>query len=130
MDTDFYPAVRAKIAGVELMGDFDTGAFQTFLSDEISRRGILDHLRDTETEFHLGEPYQFFSKKLSVSLLDGGGAEQTKEITVAVVERWGDTAFIKVNRERKVLFGRDLLRAFRIEIYLNSDNRITRVRFL
>jgi hypothetical protein len=128
---DFYPAIEARIANNKLWGDFDTGAFQTFLSDEISRRGRLDFSRDTETEYHLGEPYKYFAKKLNICLFDGkDGTEQSKELTVAVVERWKESSFTKVNKKRKALLGRDLLRTFKMEIYLNSATRETRIRFI
>jgi len=127
---DYYPAIRAKVNGVEILDDFDTGAPQTYVSDGLVKRGWLSFMRDSEVGYVLGSSFNFFTTKVKITLFDADGSEHTQEIPVAVVEGWDSSAFKHVNSKRVVLFGRDLLRAFEVEVTLDSKNRVTRVRFI
>lgn len=128
---DYYPTLNIKLGDVVLEDDFDTGALQTLVAEELVKRSFLDAIRDSRgTSSHLGEPYQYRTKQVKVTITDSDGAVQTKDLPVAVVQDWGNSPFVKVNPHRRVLLGRDILRAFKVEVCLDSQNRITRIRFL
>lgn len=124
---DYYPTIRIAIGETYLTDDFDTGAYQTHVSDEIVKRGILDAVRDSD---HLGQSYRFFTKKIKVGLTDERGAEQVGETPVSVVLDWDDSPFVAVNRKRRVLVGRDILRLFCVDVSLNSSAKQSRIRFV
>jgi CheY-like chemotaxis protein len=128
-ENDYYPTLCVKIGVNDLVGDFDSGAVQTIVSDQLIEPGILDSPRK-RSAMHLGKPYVYFPKKVRLSITDADGSEQTQEIPVSVVEDWDNSPFTAVNQSRKTLFGRDILRAFQLEVSLDSKRRITRVRFL
>jgi hypothetical protein len=127
---DFYPAIRVRLGDIEIQEDFDTGATQTFVAEELVKKSIFHFLREYRTESHLGNPYEFLTKQIEICLIDSSGKMQTKELPVAVVKNWASSPFTSVNPKRRVLLGRDLLRAFQVEVCLDSLNHITRVRFL
>jgi hypothetical protein len=127
---DYYPAIRVRIGSIELREDFDTGAEQTIVAEDLVKMGILSFLREYSADFHLGDRYEFLTQQVEISLVDSSGNALTRELPVAVVKDWVKSPFTKVNRKRKVLLGRDLLRAFQVEVCLDSHNRVTRVRFL
>ncbi len=126
---DFYPTLRLRIGNNEIEEDFDTGAPRTHVSDDLVVRGRFDFLRDSSGE-HLGEPYSFFTKPVTVSLVDPTGNMETSELLVNVVKDWYQTAFVSVNANRQCLLGRDLLGVFDVELVLNSKTRTTTIRLL
>lgn len=127
---DYYPKIRARINNVEIVDDFDTGSPQTFVSDKVVKKGVLSFFRSSEKGYILGSSFDFSTIKVKLALLDSSGVEQIREIPVAVVEGWDGSAFKERNADRRILYGRDLLRAFEVEVCLDSQKRVTRVRFL
>lgn len=126
---DYYPAFVATIDKTELTDDFDTGAQHTFVSDEVVEAGLFDRWRDSEVP-HLGKDFKLITKNIELTLVDSAGVTRSRSIPVIVIKDWRRSSFTHFNDKRKVLFGRDILRAFEIEISLNSQKRITRIRFL
>lgn len=126
---DYYPTIKIQIGDTELQDDFDTGAQQTMIAEELIKRGILDHIRAYEGE-HLGLSFQYLTKQVPVTITDSAGNVQTKKLPVAIVINWDESPFTRANKKRRVLFGRDILRAFEVEVCLNSRDHITQVRLL
>lgn len=125
--TDYYPTLKVCIGEQELIDDFDTGAFQTQVSDEIVRRSPLDALQYKETE-HLGEKVNFFTKTIPIVLFCDNGNELSSRIPVRVIINWNQSTFVKINPNRQVLLGRDLLRAFSsIKVILLPKDHLTSV---
>jgi hypothetical protein len=126
---DRYPTVRVRLGDEMLVDDFDTGAVQTFASDQIVRRSFIDVFRRCDVP-HMGASFRFFTKRVDATIFDENGVSITKQLTVAVVENWDESPFKAVNVDRRALFGRDLLREFNVEFVLDSRAHQTRVRFL
>ena len=127
---DRYATLRIKIGNRLLVEDFDTGAEQTHVARELVERGLLDFARSSEKLSHLGQPYEFFTKKIPVTLLANDGTEMEHKLTVSVVRNWTTSPFTKVNNERQVLVGRDVLRAFPVYITLDSRRCTTQLEFI
>jgi len=123
---DRFPRLAVKVASLDL-DDFDTGAMQTHLSDELlpltGNEAMVDHV-------HLGRPYRSATTRVDINLIAHNGAERTASIPVRVVENWASSPFVTVNPSRKMLIGRDILRAFRVEIRLNSLTNRSEVHFI
>lgn len=126
---DHYPTIKATVGKLVLEDDFDTGAGCTFVSDAIVRKGPLNFWRDLDG-VHLGKSYRYFVKREQLDLWDLGGTTQTSEVMITVVKDWDNSPFVEVNKNRRILFGRDVLRAFKVEVHLDSLNHVTWVRFL
>ena len=123
---DYYPTIKATLGNVALQDDFDTGASCTLVSDGLVKK---EHLNFWMSHVHLGTPYKYFAKRHPVHLWDSRGTTQTSEVMIHVVEDWDHSPFVEINQNRRVLFGRDLLRAFKVEVLMDSVNRVTLVRF-
>jgi CheY-like chemotaxis protein len=126
---DYYPTINVLIGGKMLKDDFDTGAYQTFISEGLVTKGLFEFFRQYEG-IHLDQSFEFTTKKIKLSIVDFEGNTEAKDVPVAVVRDWLESPFTMVNKNRKALFGRDLLRAFQVEVSLDSKNKITRIRFL
>jgi len=125
---DAYPTIAVEIEGVSVEDDFDTGALQTMVSDEVVKKKFLDRWRGHST-LHLGESYEWFSRMVDVIVVCEDGTRIETSLPVAVVKEWSVSPFVRVNGSRKILVGRDLLRAVpNIEIILDSMCKTTRVR--
>lgn len=129
LKNDYYPRLSILIGEKELQDDFDTGAAQTFISEELVNKSLVEFFRQYEG-VHLDQSFEFTTKKIKISVIDSRGNTQEKSIPVAVVKKWDDSPFTRVNKKRKALLGRDLLRAFQVEVCLDSQNLLTRVRLL
>jgi CheY-like chemotaxis protein len=125
---DFYPCIKLRLTDI-VSDDFDTGAFQTHVSDELVQLGVLDHVRGNNST-HLGQDYRLVTKKIKVCLVAEDGTERAADLTVCVVKDWRNSPFVDVNGRRKILIGRDIFRAFNVEIALNSQSRRSSIRFL
>ena len=126
---DFYPCIRLRLTDI-VSDDFDTGAVQTHVSDELVPVGLLDAVRGAAAGIHLGQSYRSVTKNIKVCLIAEDGTERESNLTVSVVKDWKNSAFVDVNGRRKMLIGRDILRAFNVEISLNSQSRKSTIRFL
>jgi proline iminopeptidase len=129
-ENDFYPALKAGIRDSEYLDDFDTGAQQTCISDSIIERGILNFLQQDIDSEHLGSPYKYFTKKVGVTIQDNSGIRIEQIIPLRVIDNWGNSPFVMINPNRRVLFGRDILQAFELEVRLNSQKKISNVSHL
>jgi hypothetical protein len=79
---------------------------------------------------HLGGGYDFCTKRIDIGVVGDDGTVEMANIPVNVVKRWGGTTFVKYNIHRRALVGRDLLRAIRMTVTLDSNDHETRVTFL
>jgi CheY-like chemotaxis protein len=127
-ENDHFPRVSIRIDDLHIE-DFDTGAIQTHVSDDLVRPGLFERTGWTIQE-HLGREFQWKTKRIVLTLLGHDGSVRQAEVPVRVVKKWENSPFVHVNPERKILVGRDILRAFKVEIVLNSLDRSTEVRFL
>lgn len=124
---DYYPTLKIKIKNVSLEDDFDTGAYQTYVSDEVVTKGIFDFIRHSGNSKHLGQKFQYFTKKVPIEIISEDGERKTVEVAVSVVRDWKDSSFVRINPHRQILIGRDLLRASEIRIELDAKTRTSKV---
>ena len=124
---DYYPTLKGKLGKEFLIDDFDTGATQTVVSSSLVK---IDETDMWDEATHFDQVYQFLQKKIEMTLISTDGIERTELIPVRVVNSWETSPFRLVNGSRKILFGRDVLRAFKLEICLDSDKRITKINFI
>jgi CheY-like chemotaxis protein len=124
---DWYPTFHARVNGNDVEADFDTGAYCTYVPDDLVRKGLWNFSRDGT---HLGKPYKYFTKTVPFEVIDQAGVSSVREVAVAVVESWQETGFIDANPNRRCLVGRDLLRNFPVVIVLDSGLRTTIVRHI
>jgi hypothetical protein len=125
--TDYYPTLQAVVGSSTRKDDFDTGAPMTLVSDR------LVQIKESDISIprkHLEKPFQFTPKKINVTINASDGSSQTAKMVVGIVKDWGTSAFVDINKNRLVLFGRDILKTFDLEVCLNSKLRITRINFL
>jgi hypothetical protein len=127
---DYYPRLKVRIDGREVVDDFDTGAMMTMVSSDIVKKGELNFTMTASTGSHLGAMYSYFPARASIEIQDGQGNWEARKMPLAVVEDWGNSPFIRINRTRSALIGRDILRAFPVEITLNTASRTTTVRLI
>jgi CheY-like chemotaxis protein len=123
---DRFPRIAIKLSTL-LHDDFDTGAMQTHVSSDLVGLSIFDSLRPGS---HLGMPHKSATKRVKVTLVADDGVERTEVMPLVVVTDWDTSGFVKVNGLRKVLVGRDILRAFPVEITLNSKTGKSGMRFV
>jgi hypothetical protein len=127
-DGDSYPTLRLIIEGKHIIGDFDTGAYQTHVSDTIVNKGILDFVLSNDEGLHLGSSYRFFTKRVEVKITTDEGITRTNGIPIAFVEDWEKSPFVKINRKRIALIGRDVLTGFQIQVVLDGNSKKTHVQ--
>lgn len=125
---DYYPTLKAKLGKDFVIDDFDTGATQTVVSSSLVNIDPETDIWDESSLHNIS--YQFVKKQVDLTIMSSGGMERTARIPVMVVNGWDTSPFRLVNGSRKILFGRDVLRAFKLEICLDSDKRITRIKFI
>jgi CheY-like chemotaxis protein len=123
---DRFPRLAVKLQKLHY-DDFDTGAAQTYVSSDLVRLSPLDALRKGH---HLGRPFWATTKRINLVLVAHDGSERTAPLAVVVVNDWANTSFVDVNSTREVLIGRDVLRAFEVEIVLNSKTGHSKVTFI
>jgi len=126
-NNDYYPTIRIGVGERDIVGDFDTGAAQTVVSEELVKKGMFDSYRE---EAHLGGVYKCFVKNVTLTVVDDYGVRQERKVPIQVVPEWSATTFQTVNSNRLALIGRDVLRAFEMELLLDSHHRKTFVRLL
>ena len=126
---DIYPCITAIVGGVELVDDFDTGAAATFASDRLLPLGKWNFWAESETP-HLGRSFEYCPRNVPVTIAEHDGKKQTRQLSVVVIRDWVNSSFTMFNPDRQVLFGRDLLRTFDVEITLHGRTRETSVRII
>lgn len=125
-EKDYFPTFRLTMAGNEITDDFDTGAHQTQVSDDLIPKGILDAVQ-SKNSLHLGESYSFFTKKIDVKVSDNDLTHDSRKIAVRIIRDWVNSPFVKINKNRRALIGRDILRAFDLRVLLDSHKKETQV---
>ncbi len=134
---DAYPTLTIVLVGngqcLELTGDFDTGATGVFVdADLLSAYQIVKFLPTDQwsMETHLGEPFVFCPKALTVTLRADDGTERTEQnFGIACVLNWRQSPFVAINPNRTALIGRDICLRLQPKITLNFEAKTTSVAF-
>jgi len=116
---------------VELVSDLDTGASSTFLDYDFLRS--LDLLQPASGDYyelarHLGQIYQYVSKPLRVQLRSRTGKIYSCDAMVNCVPEWQASPFVKINPNRVVLVGRDLMLVLKPKVLLDFDALQTEIQ--
>jgi CheY-like chemotaxis protein len=124
---DYYPTISCSVEAIpgnpeSLLGDFDTGAIVTCISSEVVPIGVLDPLQDSK---HLEEEYEFTMKRIKFMLQDEQNQRASIQLPVYVIQDWRTSPFVKVNPQRQMLAGRDILNNLRLRVILDSVQRKT-----
>ena len=124
---DRFPRIAIKVKLSSWLDDFDTGAMQTHVSSRLVPLSMFDALMDGH---HLGIPHKVATKQVELTLVASDGSERTRTMPVAVIEDWDNSGFVKVNSTRQILIGRDVLRAFPVEVTLRARDGKSYVKFV
>lgn len=124
---DYYPTIPLTLIDKNeiIIGDFDTGAEQTHVSDRIILINELDFFSLQNGFFH--EDYEFTLQHLNIALNPEFGPRVAGKIPIAIVSDWEKSGFKKSNKERSLLVGRDVLNNFPIRVELDSRQKKTRI---
>lgn len=131
---DSYPTLPLTLGSssqvVKIIGDLDTGAFDTFADYEFLRvKNLLQPATGDYYEIarHLGQTYQFVSKLLHVQLSTSSGKAHALDVMINCVPDWHASPFVKINPDRVALVGRDILRALMPRVLLDFEARRTEI---
>lgn len=125
---DRYPTLSMAVHPVDgdataIVADLDTGSHIT----------LVDHdLAGVETTLwlsgrHLGQTFFWSPMRLDCELATTAGSSVRKELPAWQVRDWATSPFVRINASRRVLVGRDLLRAFGLHLVLRADDGTTEV---
>lgn len=120
---DWYPTLTLSFqsSNSELIGDFDTGASDTFISYEwLLENNIIEPI-DVWSTAAISTKGKFRSTilKLKISLISGNSKTQFLNIPVQVVKDFANSPFTLFNSTRIALIGRDLIRHFQASFIIN-----------
>jgi hypothetical protein len=116
---DQYPTLSLSVSGANgprtIVADLDTGSHATLLDAELT--GI-----SAATWFsgkHLGQPFLWAPIRADIAVATAD-AVLTRSVAVRQVRAWASSPFLRINPKRVALVGRDLMRAFGLEVVLRT----------
>jgi len=123
---DYYPAIKLKINSNDniftLVEDFDTGCEITHLNNKFFEN---EEIYDVSESFFWGK-YKFYEKSVNISLNTLTHGTITKEVNLYIVLDWHRSGFVRYNRNRNALVGRDIMKYFcEIDFTLNWGKKLT-----
>lgn len=135
---DAYPTLSAYFGppgvgdelfeGAATLADLDTGSPVVFVPWEATTNaGWLPASMVWRKDRHLGQDYEWRPCRIAVGVADAAGRRRRGEMTVIAVRSWERGPFIRVNRNRRALVGRNLLVALGLRVLLLADSRETEV---
>lgn len=134
---DLYPSLAVTVVGntstgetVEYLADFDSGSSTTVLdATRLQQAGFLGgRLERVETASHLGEPFQFSWRPLTLRLRCESGEERKQVVECCIVYCWAMSPWTRINPKREALAGRDLLLRFPASVELDGITKRTYIR--
>jgi hypothetical protein len=120
----FYPKLNFKLQSTEGYGHFDTGSNFSF----ISAKGInFPDAPSLQTDEFLNEEFEFVVTHMPIDIR-GTAKSHGKQIPhhrlqMGLVLDWEDSPFIKIDKNRSALFGRDLLEQIPEDILLQKQEQ-------
>lgn len=122
---DAYPTIPLRIDGVVLCADLDTGAHGTMLDGALSPAALDPPVWHLGT--HLGQRFAWAPGAADVEIRLADGATRTARLPIRWVRDWARSPFVRIQPERRALAGRDLLRAFGVEVHLRPREPATAI---
>jgi hypothetical protein len=123
---DSFPIFKAKIRGQDFNGDFDMSVLQTCISSRLVPHPFMSEF--PVEDFYLEHTYRFFVKNIEIIMEDIEGHLRSAQVLARVVENWQTSPFS--NSKHEILFGQDVLYAFKLELFSDPAQGIPRWRSL
>jgi len=131
---DYYPTfpltLRSAAKVVDIVGDFDTGASNTFVDYDF----LTDHnLIQPQVEdypivsLHLSQRFAYVAKWLQVEVPSNSGETRNLIARVFCVSNWNISPFVEINPNRTALIGRDILLELKPQVLLDFAKRQTEI---
>lgn len=119
------PLVLRSAAGSRgsLVADLDTGSHVTFLDADLVEETAVTWF----TGEHLGDAFFWTIASVDIELGRAAGAPLQKRMPVRVVRDWKASPFTRINPSRRMLVGRDFLRALSLSLVLRAPDAETEV---
>jgi hypothetical protein len=126
-DRDQYPTIPLAVhhlngTSILLDADLDTGSPVTFIDADLI--GVVGQ-KSWHSDIHLQQNYEWVPMLVSVSIETSAGVSNTKPVRALVVRNWKASSFVKINPARRMLVGRNLLRAFSLQLELRAGRAET-----
>jgi CheY-like chemotaxis protein len=124
---DYYPTIDCHVQPQNgplqrIECDLDTGASVSCISADIITVSNLDPLQNSE---HLAQEYWFTVKWLRFVLSDETNQQHTVNFPAYVILDWSTGPFVKINPQRQMLAGRDLINSLNLRIVLDPARQRT-----
>lgn len=101
------PTIPLAIGSDVIEPDLDTGSHGTFLD----ARCLSSEAATWFEGRHLGQVFYWTPERAAIALL-AAGSRTERSLPARFVTEWTESPFVRTNRARRALAGRDLLRAF------------------
>lgn len=126
--TDRYPtlplAVHSGAAGpTSIVADLDTGAHTTVIDLDLAHESPVFWMSGR----HLGRPFLWIPARIDIELRTTNNDRLRRTLAVWKVRDWPQSPFVRINPQRRVLAGRDLLRAFGLTLVLRAAEGQTEI---
>lgn len=128
-DRDRYPTIplvlhRDPQSALRIVADLDTGSHASLFD-------AADFDAAAPTWFsgrHLGEAFLWTIAAADIEVTPSGGEPVRRRFAIRLVRDWQSSPFVRIHAGRRALAGRDLLRAFSLELALRASVAETEVR--
>jgi hypothetical protein len=131
---DYYPTLpvilRSNSNAVQIVGDFDTGAFYTVADYDflVAQNIIQPKSRDYyESRVHLNKTFDCIDRLVHIELPLDSGKPRTLVASIYCVPDWHSSPFVLINPNRIALIGRDILLELESKILLDFERPQTEI---
>ncbi len=128
---DHYPTIPVQVGESDYVhADLDTGAAHAYVDETL----LASHLRPRVIPtrpikaVHLGAAYAFVPVSVPMTMVTEDGSSHKATVMVCSVQSWATSPFVRINRDRRILVGRDLLFRFGVTLEIDAKRRVTRVQ--
>lgn len=125
---DRYPTLPVALADgasepIGIVADLDTGAHVTLIDHDVVRAQTSLWASGR----HLGRPFFWSPARVELGLRTTSGSTISRSLAVWQVRDWPKSPFVRINPKRRMLVGRDLLRAFGLTLVLRAPEGETEI---
>jgi hypothetical protein len=122
---DYYPTLHLKCNEKVIIGDFDTGSFTSFISENDCYSENSKNRYGLYTKSSAwNNTYEYIREKLNC-YVQGKTKRQDIIFDCRIVRQWKNSIFWKNYEGRLALFGRNILNQNKITLILDSTNKET-----
>ena len=131
---DYYPTfpltLRSAAKVVDIVGDFDTGASNTFVDYDFLRDHDLIQPQAEDypiVSLHLSQRFAYVAKWLQVEVPSNSRETRNLIARIFCVSNWNFSPFVALNPNRTALIGRDIMFELKPRVLLDFDKRQTEI---